>query len=160
MSESNQAFRIRSGLATDEEAVVELWTRVLAYPEPHNEPVGRFRRKIVLDDGLFFVAEGRDAGAAADRIVGTAVGGYDGVRGWIYALVVDPPFRGAGVASALMTSVENELISRGCPKINLYVRPDNLGMAEFYSKFGYTAEAGVAMSKVVTRDGLARHADG
>lgn len=142
MSTTPREFQIRQGVAADEAAVVDLWNRVLAYPEPHNEPVGRFRRKMAYDDGLLFVAD------VGGDVVGTAVGGYDGVRGWIYAVAVDPGHRRAGVATALLATVEAELVRRGCPKINVYVRPENLGMADFYARFGYGAEAGIALSKV------------
>ena len=122
---------------------MRLWTEVLAYPEPHNEPTGRFRRKMAFQPELFYVAEAENA------ICGTAMGGYDGVRGWIYAIAVHPSRRGGGVGAALLQRVEQELIALDCPKINLYVRPENLGMADFYARFGYAAEAGVAMSQVV-----------
>lgn len=122
--------------------MVELWREVFDYQEAHNEPVGRFQRKMAFQPELFFVAE-RDS-----KVVATVMGGYDGVRGWIYAVAVMPGYRGQGIARALITKVEAELVALGCPKINLFVRPDNLVMATYYEDLGYRAEAGIAMSKL------------
>lgn len=133
---------VRQCRLDDEPQVVELWKEVFDYPEAHNEPIGRFRRKMTFQPELFLVAE------STQRVVATVMGGYDGVRGWLYAVAVAPEFRNQGIAKTMIGQVEGLLVSLGCPKINLFVRPDNLSMATYYEELGYRAEAGIAMSKL------------
>jgi GNAT superfamily N-acetyltransferase len=54
-------------------------------------------------------------------VVGTVMGGYDGHRGWIYSLAVDPTHRRQNVGTTLVQRVEHALEELGCPKINLQI---------------------------------------
>ncbi|HTQ04152.1 MAG TPA: GNAT family acetyltransferase [Polyangiaceae bacterium] len=111
--------------ARDEDEVVALWTEAFGAYHPSNEPRAYLVRKLAHDPELVLVAR---EGA---RVVGTVVGGYDGVRGWIYHLAVAPAARRRGIATRLMAAVERELLARGCPKINLQVLTDNIGVVAF-----------------------------
>ena len=88
------------------------------------------RRKLQVRPDLFLVAEQDNV------VIGTAMVGYDGHRGWIYYLGVDPDCRRMGVGRALMAEAERLLRAEGCPKINLQVRSGNGGAIEFYKQIG------------------------
>jgi ribosomal protein S18 acetylase RimI-like enzyme len=130
-AEASSAVTIRRFVAADEAGVIALWSEVFAGDPPHNEPRAMLARKVAFDDDLIFVA------CARERIVGSVLGGYDGVRGWIYHLAVAPSERRRGIATLLMREVEQELIALGCIKINLQVRATNLGVVAFYQTLGY-----------------------
>lgn len=66
--------------------------------------------------------------------------GYDGHRGWVYYLAVDPAYRRNGIGTALMEKVEGFLVQKGCPKLNLQIRADNSDLQAFYERLGYTVE--------------------
>jgi ribosomal protein S18 acetylase RimI-like enzyme len=132
---------IRAYVESDEDAVAALWNEIFPSPSPWNEPHAVIRRKLSVQRELFFVAE------AAGEIVGTAMGGYDGHRGWIYSVAVSPSYRRAGIGARLMRRVERELRTRGCPKVNLQVRGGNTGAADFYESLGYAVEDRVSMGK-------------
>src|SRR5581483_7633004 len=100
-------MEIRAFHESDADAVTELWKNVFAYPEPRNDPAKVIRDKLAVQRDLFFVAV--DNGV----VVGTVMGGYDGHRGWIYSLAVDPKVRRTGIGGALMRHVEQELAKRG-----------------------------------------------
>jgi putative acetyltransferase len=137
------SLTIRPFAEADAEGVVALWTTVFAYPAPHNAPATVIRHKLALQRDLFFVAwlEG--------VLVGTVMGGYDGHRGWVYSLAVDPQARRRGIGTALMRHLEGELALRGCPKINLQVLASNAGTVEFYRKLGYSVEERISMGKLL-----------
>jgi len=128
---------------SDEAAVVALWTEVLPYTAPHNQPARSIRCKLQEQPELFLVA------VVEDRVVGTVLGGYDGHRGWIYSLAVDPSQRQRGIGTALVRHLEQEFSKRGCPKINLQVLPNNAGVVEFYRKLGYVVEPRISLGKVL-----------
>ncbi len=94
-------------------------------------------------DRLFFVAE------AAGRIVGTVMAGYDGHRGWIYSLAVDPTFRKQGIGRGLLRRAETSLLERGCVKINLQIADGNEAVIGFYEKTGYKVEPRTSMGKLL-----------
>ena len=89
------------------------------------------QKKLARDPDLFLVAE------CEDKIVGSVIGGYDGRRGMVYHLAVDPSFRGQGVGSQLMDEVEARLRARGCLKSYLLVAEDNHDVDAFYKKQGW-----------------------
>jgi ribosomal protein S18 acetylase RimI-like enzyme len=136
-------MEIRPFHEADESDVIALWKSVFAYPAPHNDPAKIIRDKLAVQRDLFFVA-------VLDGVVaGTVMGGYDGHRGWIYSLAVNPDVRCRGIGTALMRHIEQELAKRGCPKINLQVLPSNAAVVAFYQKLGYAVEERVSMGKVL-----------
>jgi ribosomal protein S18 acetylase RimI-like enzyme len=134
-------MQIRAYVEADEDAVVELWDEVFPDSPMWNDPRTDMNRKLAVQRGLFLVA------TVGDRLVGTAMAGYDGHRGWIYYLAVSPNQRRKGIGAALMREVERGLAEIGCPKLNLQVRATNEEVVRFYEKLGYTIEQRVSMAK-------------
>jgi len=134
-------MEIRVYRAPDEQGVIDLWNRVLPAHAPHNDPALNIRKKQEVADDLFFVA------TVEERVVGTVMGGYDGHRGWIYSVAVDPDCQRQGIGSALLQHVEAALIQRGCLKINLQVRSTNTEVIAFYERLGFEVEEIVSMGK-------------
>jgi len=138
---NNGNVDIRKYQDSDYEAVVVLWKKVFPNDPPWNEPDELIARKRTVQPDLFWVAQD------GNEIVGTVLAGYDGVRGWIYHLAVDPSKRRKGTARLLMKTAEDALEALGCPKINLQVRMNNTGVIEFYKGIGYAVEERVQMGK-------------
>jgi ribosomal protein S18 acetylase RimI-like enzyme len=134
-------MQIRPYEDADEVAVIALWNEVLPDDAPHNDPATAIRNKLAVERDLFFVAV--EGGA----VVGTVLGGYDGHRGWVYSLAVQPQCQRRGVGSALVRRLEQALAGRGCLKVNLQVRSSNAGVVAFYEKLGYAVEPRVSMGK-------------
>ena len=129
--------------ATDRLQVVELWRNVFGYETAHNEPNLAISKKIAINDGLFFVAVENSA------IVGTIMAGYDGHRGWLYSVAVDPAKRLSGLGSSLVIHAEKALADLGCMKINLQLLATNEATAAFYKSIGYSVEPRLSMGKLI-----------
>jgi ribosomal protein S18 acetylase RimI-like enzyme len=136
---------IRPFDAADEAAVIALWQRC-GLTRPWNDPHKDIRRKLAVRPDLFLVAETEGA------VVGTVMGGYDGHRGWINYLGVDPACRRRGIGRALMDQAERLLRIEGCPKINLQVRTTNTAAIEFYRRIGYAMDDVVSFGKRLEKD--------
>lgn len=121
--------------------VIALWRSVFGYETAHNRPGLAIDRKLAVQDGLFFVA------TRGGVVVGTIVAGYDGHRGWLYSVAVDPSHRMRGVGTALVRHAERALTERGCMKINLQILADNESVAGFYRSLGYSIEPRISMGK-------------
>jgi len=138
-------MRLRPFEAPDEQAVIDLWSRC-GLLRPWNDPRKDIARKLRVQPELFLVVEVEGA------LAGTVMAGYDGHRGWINYLAVDPAARHRGLGRALMAEAERLLLQRGCPKINLQVRRDNREALAFYQRIGFAEDAVVSLGKRLERD--------
>lgn len=136
---------VRAFREQDRAEVVELW-RVCDLLRPWNDPHRDIQRKLAVADGMFLVA------IEGDRVVGSVMAGYDGHRGWINYLAVDPNLRRAGVGRLLMERAEEALTRLGCAKINLQIRSGNTVATEFYGRLGYREDDVVSMGKRLIDD--------
>jgi len=84
------------------------------------------QKKLQRDPDLFLVAE------TDGNLIGTVIGGFDGRRGLIYHLAVEPVFRKLGIGSLLMDEVEQRLKAKGCLKCYLMVTVENENAMRFY----------------------------
>lgn len=121
--------------------VIQLWELVFAYTAAHNDPAFTIDQKWRAKDGLFFVA------TREETVMGTAMAGFDGHRGWLYAIAVHPDDRKRGVGSALVKHAEQALAEKGCCKINLQIVTSNQTASGFYEKLGYLVEPRISMGK-------------
>lgn len=138
-------MEIRSFQDPDEPEIIRLWERC-GLVRPWNDPGKDIARKSRLQKELFLV------GTVDGAVVASAMVGYDGHRGWINYLAVDPPRRRQGLARALMVEAERRLRELGCAKINLQIRRDNLEAIAFYERIGFTEDAVVSFGKRLERD--------
>lgn len=136
---------IRPYRSDDESAVISLWQRC-DLTRPWNDPRKDIARKLAVRPEWFLVAESDGA------VVGTAMVGYDGHRGWVYYLGVDPARQRAGIGRSLMAEAERLLRLEGCPKINLQVRTSNADALEFYRQIGFAMDDVVSLGKRLEHD--------
>ncbi len=137
-------MHIRPYETADHDGVVHLWREVFPDAPAHNVPENDIRMKLAVQPELFFVA------VEGSEVVGSAMAGYDGHRGWVYYVAVKPDSRGRGIGTSLMERAEAELVGVGCTKINLQVRERNQGVIDFYERLGYSVEPNVSMGKRLT----------
>jgi ribosomal protein S18 acetylase RimI-like enzyme len=128
-----------------ESAVIELWEKC-ELTRPWNNPGLDIERKIKVNPELFLV------GLIDGEVVASAMGGYEGHRGWVNYLAVDPERRRQGLGRKMMDVIEERLSEIGCPKINIQVRDDNTEVLNFYSKIGYNTEEIISLGKRLIKD--------
>lgn len=151
---SRGPMRIRPYRAADQDAVIALWTSC-GLVRPANDPELEIAMKLVAGGKWLLVAEASSGLGATKRVVGTVMAGYDGHRGWINYLAVEPKSRGGGIGRALMAEAERKLEAAGCPKINLQVRTENAAVTGFYERLGFSVDAVVSMGKRLEIDAAA-----
>ncbi|MCU4351023.1 MULTISPECIES: GNAT family acetyltransferase [Acinetobacter] len=138
-------FMIRQFIQSDLEDVIHLW-EICGLTRPWNNPELDIFRKLVQQDDLFLVA------IKDEQLIAVLMGGYDGHRGWMNYLAVHPQHQRLGIATALVQQLEKRLIARGCPKLQLLVRQDNLDVQTFYEELGYEEVDVVCMGKRLIQD--------
>ncbi len=121
--------------------VSALWREAFPDDPPWNAAETAIPAKLAVQPELFLVAlDGR-------RAVGSIMAGYDGHRGWLYAVAVLAAHRRRGIGVALVRAAEERLRALGCRKINLQVRATNRAVVEFYERLGYAVEERVSLGK-------------
>ena len=139
------ALRIRPFRPADEDAIIALW-RACDLVRPWNDPRKDIARKRRVNPDGFLVGE-QDG-----RIVASVMVGYEGHRGWVNYLAVEPMLQRSGVGRALMDEAEKLLRAAGCPKINLQVRRGNAAALAFYERLGFAADDVVSLGKRLEHD--------
>jgi ribosomal protein S18 acetylase RimI-like enzyme len=135
---------LRTYAEPDREAVIALW-HAAGLTRPWNDPGRDIDRATSTWPELFLVA-------AAEGVVGTAMAGYDGHRGWVYYLAVEPGRQGEGIGRALLAEAESRLTALGCPKVMLMVRRGNEAAHGFYGGLGYSEDEVATFGKRLIPD--------
>lgn len=144
-------MRIEELAPVDVDEVTTLWTQC-GLTRPWNDPEADYARALTGNSStvLGLRSETRD-------LIGTAMVGLDGHRGWLYYLAVDPSERNRGHGRAPMTVAQEWLLARGMPKMQFMVRTDNRAVLDFYAHLGYEVQDCVVIGRRL--DGCTRRAE-
>lgn len=134
-------IEIRPFQAKDRAGVIALWDLVFPGGTDWNDAEATIDLKQTIQSDLFFVA------LSGDRLIGTILAGFDGVRGWVHRVAVLENYRRQGIAAQLMARAEAGLKAIGCPKLNLQVRASNPDVVAFYQALGYDVEDRISLGK-------------
>ena len=129
------------------DGVAALWREAFPNPQPWNAPEVTIPAKHAIQSDLFLLAIDRE------QVIGSVLAGYDGHRGWLYAVAVLKAHQRRGIGSALVREAERRLLELGCVKINLQIQSTNASVTEFYRRLGYKVEERVSMGKRLGRFG-------
>ena len=132
-------MHVRPCTSHDRASVIALWERVFPDDSPHNAPAKMFDAKLAMRDDMLLVA------TDADTVIGTAMVGYDGHRGWLYTVAVVPEHRRRGTGTALVRHAVGALRAAGCVKVNLQIRATNAAVRGFYEALGFEVEERLSM---------------
>jgi len=135
-------MKIRQFCESDRSDLIKLWHAVFPDDPSHNEPSKVIEAKLAIDN-LIFIAEHEGL------ILGACMAGYDGHRGWLYAVAVCNEQRRSGVGSALVQHAIQALKVTGCIKVNLQIRATNTEVTTFYKSLGFVIEERLSMGTFI-----------
>ncbi len=138
-------MEVREFRPEDEGPLLELWHRC-GLVRPQNDPHRDVQRKLGTGPELFLV------GVLDGRVVASAMAGYEGHRGWLNYVAVDPELQRRGLGRQLVEEAERRLGRLGCPKVNLQVRRTNDGALRFWERMGYVVDDVVSFGKRLEHD--------
>lgn len=133
-------MKIRKYTESDKIQLLSLWAEAFPNNPKHSQPLANLEAKLKVDD-LIFVAEHQN------EVVGVCMAGYDGHRGWLYAVAVSSKHRRLGIGKALVEYAIDSLQQLGCIKINLQVRESNDTVVQFYRSLGFNIEPIISLGK-------------
>lgn len=138
-------LEIRPFQESDEQAILQLW-KDCQLLRSTNDPHKDIQRKLALQPELFLV------GTVDGRIVASVMAGYEGHRGWLNYLAIEPSCRRQGFGRQIVVAAEERLHLLGCPKLNIQVRSGNLQALDFYRKIGFQVDEVISLGKRFTHE--------
>ena len=142
---TSRESRLCEAGAGDASRVIALWRRC-GLTRPWNDPEQDFRRAVEAPASAILLLEAPEVLAAAVMV------GFDGHRGWVYYLAVDPEQRRQGIGRQMMAAAEDWLRVCGAPKIQLMVREDNADAIGFYEALGLERQEVVTLGRFLKDD--------
>ncbi len=121
-------------------AVIALWERC-DLTRPWNDPLRDLNLARATSDAVVLV------GYVGEELAASVMVGFDGHRGCVYYLAVDPEQQGSGLGRAMMDAAEVWLSSQGAPKLQLMVRETNSAALGFYDRLGFERQPVVTLGK-------------
>jgi len=134
---------VREYRSGDGEGLRALWAEA-GFRSIGDDDAG-LRRFAQRNPGTFLVA------TQGPAIVASAMGAWDGRRGWIYHVATAAEHRRSGIATRLVRQVEARLAALGCPRVNAVVKDGNEDGAEFWVAMGYERAPSRQFGRDLTR---------
>ncbi len=115
----------------DYDEVLDLWTSTEGVNLGDDDSRDHMRIYLDRNSGLCFVA------AQEGKIVGTALCGYDGRRGILRHLAVEPAHRERGIGRALVLKSLAALAEKSIKKCNVLILRTNAAGLRFWEHMGW-----------------------
>jgi len=128
---SDRGFLVRACRAGEALAVLALWGEARSEHASAADRLEHVERLIAQMPGSLLVAE-RDG-----AIAGALIAAWDGWRGNMYRLAVDPEHRRRGIGIALVRAGEQHLQRQGAYRITALVGYEDEQAAAFWQAAGY-----------------------
>ena len=131
---------VRAAGRADIAAVLTLWERAGSAAASTPDTPESVARLLTTGPGSLLVAERGPDGA----IAGALIAAWDGWRGNMYRLAVDPAHRRAGVGLALVRAGERHLAAQGARRVTALVAHDEPDAVGLWAAAGYARDADIA----------------
>src|SRR4030095_11891966 len=127
----SDAIKTREFFISDYDAALELWQRVEGLEIAEGDDREGVAHFLERNPGLSRVATDDAA------IIGVALCGHDGRRGYIYHLAVDPTYQARGLGKRLMDECLGGLRRAGLKRALILVANDNPRGRKFWRRYGW-----------------------
>jgi ribosomal protein S18 acetylase RimI-like enzyme len=134
---------VRAARPADIPGVLALWARARSANASTPDTPEAVQRLLATDPGALIVAETTGAGADA-TLVGVLIAAWDGWRGNMYRLAVDPAHRRRGVALALVRAGEQRLEQHGANRVTALVAQDETDAVGLWAAADYARDETIA----------------
>jgi ribosomal protein S18 acetylase RimI-like enzyme len=128
---------IRPATTGDVEDVLAFWIRADAHPSP-TDTVHDLARVVAAPHAELLVAVDQRG-----TVVGSVIATFDGWRGNVYRMAVDPALRRRGLARRLADAAEGWLRAAGAVRLSALVEGDNTIAPVFWESVGFARYEGM-----------------
>ncbi len=76
-------------------------------------------------------------GKIKEKVVGVVMGGFDGRRGYVHHLAVDPEYKKKGYGRLMVDNLTKKFRKLGVHKVHLFIEKNNKEVVKFYQNLGW-----------------------
>lgn len=127
--------------------IIGLWRKAgisVGSTDSENE----IKKMLTLNPNLFLI------GKVNNKVIAVVMGGFDGRRGYVHHLAVDPLHQKKGYGKMIMDELINRFRKIGVHKIHLFIERDNQDVINFYKNLEWQIRDDLIMMSFVPDENL------
>lgn len=129
------------------EDIVELW-RKSGISVGSTDTRDEIERMLQRNPNLFLI------GKVDNKVIGVVMGGFDGRRGYVHHLAIDPDYQRRGFGTMIMDDLIKRFRKIGVHKVHLFIEKYNKELVEFYMNLGWEIRDDLIMMSFVPDEKL------
>ncbi|MHA2035836.1 MAG: GNAT family N-acetyltransferase [Promethearchaeota archaeon] len=127
--------------------VLQLW-RNAGISVGSSDSKVEIEKMFVRNPDLFLI------GRIKEKIIAVVMGGFDGRRGYVHHLAVDPAYQKKGYGRKLMDKLSEILRQKGIHKVHLFIEKQNEEVIGFYKSVGWEIREDLTMMSYIPNKNL------
>ena len=122
--------------------VVGLW-RKAGIEVVSSDTIDEVTRVLNRNPDLFLI------GKIQERVIAAVMGAFDGRRGYVHHLAVDPDYQKKGFGKTIMDALIEQFRKMNIHKVHLFIEKSNRNVVEFYNNLGWDVRKDLIMMSYV-----------
>ncbi|KKL20862.1 hypothetical protein LCGC14_2451210 [marine sediment metagenome] len=110
--------------------VLELWKKA-GINVSSSDSKEELEKMLKRNPNLFLI------GKKNQKIIAVVIGAFDGRRGYVHHLAIDPDFQKKGYGRMMMEKIHNIFLHMGVHKVHLFIEINNKEVVNFYESMGW-----------------------
>ena len=127
--------------------VVGLW-RKTGVEIVSSDTIDEVTRVLNRNPDLFLI------GKLHEKVIAVVIGAFDGRRGYVHHLAVDPDYQKMGYGKTIMEALIEQFRTKNIQKVHLFIEKSNKSVIKFYSNLGWDMRADLIMMSFVPNEKL------
>lgn len=127
--------------------VVGLW-RKAGVEIVSSDTIDEVTRVLNRNPDLFLI------GRVQEKIIAVVMGAFDGRRGYVHHLAVDPDYQKMGFGKSIMEALIEQFRTKNIQKVHLFIEKTNKTVVEFYNNLGWDVREELIMMSFVPDEKL------
>jgi len=127
--------------------VVELW-RKAGVEVVSSDTIDEVTRVLNRNPDLFLI------GKVQEKVIAVVIGAFDGRRGYVHHLAVDPDYQKRGFGKAIMDVLIEQFRTKNIQKVHLFIEKSNKSVVKFYNNLGWDIREDLIMMSYVPDEKL------
>ncbi len=122
--------------------VMRLW-RKAGIEVVSSDTIDEVTRVFNRNPNLFLI------GKIQERVMAVVMGAFDGRRGYVHHLAVDPDYQKRGFGKTIMDALVEQFRKMDIHKVHLFIEKSNRNVVEFYNNLGWDVRKDLIMMSYV-----------
>ena len=127
--------------------VVKLW-RKAGIEVGSSDTVDDVTRVLKRNPDLFLI------GKVKEKVIAVVIGTFDGRRGYVHHLAVDPDYQKTGLGKTIMEALIEQFRIKNIQKVHLFIEKSNKSVVKFYNNLGWDIREDLIMMSFVPNKSL------